>query len=103
MKLFEFFAAETIKIDPKADLNLDNAPTAVTETTISTLLGGVYWTVGIIAVIVIIIGALRYASANGDSGIIQSAKNTILYAVIGLIVVISAAGITAFVINNVGK
>lgn len=54
---------------------------------------------GAIAVIMIIIGGLRYVLSNGDSGAITSAKNTILYAVIGLVVAILAYAIVNFVID----
>lgn len=62
---------------------------------ISTLL----FVLGIIAVIVIIIGGIRYATSGGDSSQISSAKDTILYAVIGLIVAILAYAIVNFVIG----
>ena len=55
---------------------------------------------GAIAVIMIIIGGIRYATSNGDSGSIKSAKDTILYAVIGLIVAILAYAIVNFVITS---
>ena len=55
---------------------------------------------GAVAVIVLIIGGIRYVISSGDSGQVQSAKNTILYAVIGLIVVIMAYAIVNFVINQ---
>lgn len=54
---------------------------------------------GAIAVIMIIIGGIRYATSNGDSGQITTAKNTILYAVIGLIVAILAYAIVNFVLD----
>ena len=92
----------TIEITDK-DLNLVGAPKKVEKEQIQGILNAVYGVVGIVAVISILVGAFRYAAANGDSGIIQSAKNTILYSVIGLVVVISAAALTSFVINNIGK
>jgi cytochrome bd-type quinol oxidase subunit 2 len=55
---------------------------------------------GAISVIMIIIGGIRYATSNGDSSQITSARNTILYAVIGLIVAILAFAIVNFVINQ---
>jgi len=44
------------------------------------------WVVGIAAVIAIIIGGFKYITASGDSNNINSAKNTILFAIIGLLV-----------------
>lgn len=55
---------------------------------------------GAIAVIMIVIGGIRYATSNGDQSAITSAKNTILYAVIGLIVAIMAYAIVNFVIQS---
>jgi len=55
---------------------------------------------GSIAVIMIIIGGIRFATANGDQSVVTSAKNTILYAVIGLIVAILAYAIVNFVLQQ---
>lgn len=57
--------------------------------------------VGAIAVIMIIISGIRYVVSQGDSGAVKSAKDTILYSVIGLIVAIFAYAIVNFVITNV--
>lgn len=56
--------------------------------------------VGIASVIMIIIGGFKYVISNGDSNAINSAKNTILYAVIGLIVALLAQAILVFVIGK---
>lgn len=53
--------------------------------------------VGAVSVIMIIIGGFRYVVSNGDSNAVSGAKNTILYAVIGLLVVIFAQVIVSFV------
>ena len=57
---------------------------------------------GAIAVIVIVIGGIKYVLSSGDSNQITSAKNTILYAVIGLVVAILAYAIVNFVIDKIG-
>ena len=54
--------------------------------------------VGVIAVIMIIIGGVKYITSNGDSGNVTGAKNTILYAIIGLIVVALAQTIVFYVL-----
>jgi hypothetical protein len=56
--------------------------------------------VGIIAVIMIIIGGLKYITSSGDSGNVTGAKNTILYAVVGLIVVALAQFVVKFVLDK---
>ena len=56
--------------------------------------GGVFETIanilliliGAVAVIMLIIGGLRYVVSGGDSSAIEGAKNTILYAIIGIVV-----------------
>ena len=73
------------------------------DSDIQTLLMNVYIVAGIVAVIAIIIGGVRYATSGGEASNIKAAKDTILYAVIGLVVIIMAAAITDFVINGIGK
>lgn len=57
--------------------------------------------VGIVAVIMIIVGGFKYVTSAGDSSKITSAKNTILYAIIGLVVVALAQVIVRFVLGSV--
>ncbi|HYF96557.1 MAG TPA: pilin [Patescibacteria group bacterium] len=54
--------------------------------------------VGIVAVIMIIYGGFRYITSGGDSSKITDAKNTILYAIVGLIIVALAQFIVKFVL-----
>jgi hypothetical protein len=56
------------------------------------------WAIGIVSVIMIIIGGFRYATSNGDSNQVSAAKNTIMYAVIGLVIAIFAYAIVNFVL-----
>lgn len=57
--------------------------------------------VGVIAVIMIVYGGFKYITSGGDSGNVSSAKNTIIYAVIGLVVVALAQFIVQFVLDKV--
>ncbi len=57
--------------------------------------------VGAVSVIMIIIGGFRYVISNGDSNGLSGAKNTILYAIVGLVIVIFAQSIVRFVLTNV--
>ena len=57
--------------------------------------------VGVAAVIMIIIGGLQYVLASGDPSNIQNAKNTIFYAIVGLLVAALAQGIIAFVLKRI--
>ena len=56
--------------------------------------------VGAIAVIMIVIGGLRYVISGGDATQVQAAKNTILYALVGIIVAILAYAAVNFVITS---
>jgi len=57
--------------------------------------------VGIVSVIMIIYGGFRYVTSGGDSGNVSNAKNTIIYAIIGLVVVALAQFIVQFVLDKV--
>jgi uncharacterized membrane protein YuzA (DUF378 family) len=56
--------------------------------------------VGIVAVIMIMVGGFKYITANGDAGAVGSAKKTITYAIVGLVVVAMAQFIVQFVLNK---
>jgi hypothetical protein len=56
--------------------------------------------VGIVAVIMIIIGGFRYITSGGNDASVTSAKNTILYAIIGLVVVALAQLIVRFTLSK---
>jgi hypothetical protein len=58
---------------------------------------------GIAAVIMIITGGLRYITSGGDSSKVSGAKNTILYAIIGLVIVALAQIIVRFVLDTATK
>ena len=57
--------------------------------------------VGLISVIMLVYGGLRYILSGGDSKKVTDAKNTILYAIIGLIISMLAYAIVHFVLNSV--
>lgn len=56
---------------------------------------------GAIAVIVIVIGGIKYTTSDGDSAKIKSAKDTILYAIVGVVVALLAYAIVNFVISSI--
>lgn len=55
---------------------------------------------GIFAVIMIIVGGIKYTTSAGDSSRIKSAKDTVMYSVIGLIVAILSFTIVNFVLDK---
>lgn len=62
----------------------------------------VLYIVGFISVVMLIWGGIRYIISGGDSKKITDAKNTILYAILGLIIVFFAYAIVNFVLNAIG-
>lgn len=60
----------------------------------------ILYIVGIIAVIMLIIGGIKYVVSGGDSKKVTDAKNTVLYAIIGLVICFLAFAIVNFVIAS---
>ena len=56
---------------------------------------------GVVSVIMLIYGGYNYTTSGGDASKVTKAKNTILYAVIGLIIALLALAIVNFVLQNV--
>jgi hypothetical protein len=56
--------------------------------------------VGVAAVFMIIIAGIRFVTSGGDSNGISSARNTIIYAIVGLLVVALAQIIVQFVLGR---
>ncbi|MBQ2643446.1 hypothetical protein IJG11_00815 [Candidatus Saccharibacteria bacterium] len=59
----------------------------------------ILYIVGIVAVIMLIIGGIRYVTSGGDAKKVTDAKNTVLYAIIGLVIAFLAFAIVNFVIS----
>lgn len=76
-----------------------NCPTSssLLHTTAPAIVNLLLYFVGGIAIIMIIIGGLRYVLSSGNPTQVQDAKNTILYAIVGLVIAIGAYAIVAFV------
>lgn len=77
-----------------------SAQRSTLETTINTIVNILSAVVGIVAVVMIIIGGFKYITSGGDSGNITSAKHTIIYALVGLIIVALAQVIVRFILSN---
>ena len=75
-----------------------NIPTLTGEQVLHNTLNIAYFIAGTIAVIVIIVGGIIYATSAGNSGNVTKAKNMLLFAVIGLVIVIAAFAITNYVL-----
>ncbi|HCR56109.1 TPA: hypothetical protein DIV49_03985 [Candidatus Saccharibacteria bacterium] len=86
--------ADAAKSDDQSDNLFDEGGLFQTITNVLLFL------IGAIAVIMLIIGGIRYTVSGGDSAAITAAKNTILYAIIGIIVAILAYAIVNWVIGS---
>ena len=87
-------------IDNTATCNGGTKAGATVDGTISLVLNLFSAIVGIIAVIMIIIGGVKYVTSGGSSEKTTSAKDTILFAIVGLIIVALAQIIVRFVLHK---
>jgi hypothetical protein len=79
------------------------APTSSVNDVVKKVINIISWIVGVISVIMIIIAGLRYVTSGGQEKSVTGAKSTIMYAIIGLIVVALAQIIVRFVMSNVNS
>ncbi|MEX1111975.1 MAG: hypothetical protein WEC84_00785 [Candidatus Andersenbacteria bacterium] len=70
-------------------------------TAVETIINWALMLAALVAAIFLVIGGVRYITSQGDESAADAAKNTILYAVIGLIVIGLAAAVVRFVINAI--
>ena len=80
-----------------------NADDTGVKNLVKTIINVLSWVIGVVSVIMIIVGGFRYIISSGDSGQVTSAKNTIMYAIVGLVIVLFAQVIVRFVIGSVSK
>ncbi|MEO5950685.1 MAG: hypothetical protein ABIQ04_04510 [Candidatus Saccharimonadales bacterium] len=71
-----------------------------TDGVFKTVTNVMLYIIGAVSVIMLIIGGIRYVVSGGESSAVSGAKNTILYAVIGIIVALIAYALVNFVITS---
>jgi hypothetical protein len=81
--------------------NPGTGPTSI-DSVITDVINVALWAIGILSVIMLIFGGIRYTVSGGDSNKVTAAKNTILYAVIGIVVAMLAYAIVNFVLTELG-
>lgn len=64
---------------------------------LSSVLNIVYFIATAVAVVVIIIAGILFSTSAGDASKVSRARNAIIYSVVGLVVVVMAYGITAYI------
>ena len=77
----------------------NESPTRITSTVrnIVNLLSAI---IGVVSVIVIVVAGFKYVTSAGDASKIASAKNTLIYAIVGLIIVAMSQAIVRFVLQR---
>lgn len=71
------------------------------STGIKNIINIILYVAGAIAVVMIIIGGIRFVTSNGNPESVKAARNTVLYAAIGIVVILMAYAIVNFVITNI--
>ena len=85
----------------KAASGCSNASSTDLRDSIVGILNGIIAVLGLVAVIFIVMGGVTYMTSAGDANKTKKAKDTILYAVIGLIICVLAFALVNFVIINI--
>ncbi len=91
--LYTIFA-DTVQVPtnvPKVD---------ITDATVTNVFNVVLGLAGAIAVAFIVWGGMQYTLSQGDTSKIKQAKDTILYSIVGLVIVVFAFSIVNFVIGK---
>lgn len=78
----------------------DKAASKSINNLIATIIDILSWIVGVVAVIMVILGGLNFVTSGGDSQKAAKARSTILYALVGLVVVAMAQVLVHFVIDK---
>ncbi len=79
----------------------NSLPKATVTSSVPSVLKVVFTFVGIISVVFVAVGGLRYTLSSGEPQQIKQAKETILYALIGLVLAVSMFTIVSFVLGSV--
>lgn len=93
--LFNLFAEAMISAD---DAGIPTTP--LTSATMNSILNAIFAIAGVVAVLFIILGGIRLSTSQGNSSNTQKGRETIIYAVAGLIVVIAGFTIVNFVVGR---
>lgn len=70
---------------------------------ITNILNAIIGIAGLVAVVFVVIGGIQYMTSTGDAAKVQKAKNTILYALIGLVICALSFAIVNWAINAIYK
>ena len=80
--------------------NVNTGSTKTVPQAITAITNVLLFLLGAVAVIMLVIGGFKYVVSNGNAEQIKSAKNTIMYAIIGLVVAIVAYAVVSWVVDK---
>jgi uncharacterized membrane protein YidH (DUF202 family) len=89
------FVAEVVISKPPG---LPDDPTGAD--TIATIMNIVFGIIGGISLIIVTLAGFKYVTSRGDTGSVAKAKDTILYAAIGLVIAIFGAAFVQFIVKK---
>ena len=95
----KYFATVDLENIDSLNEGLNRLPNKEGNFTLTTILNYIYALIGLVAVFYIVLAAVNFVTAHGDVGKVTKAKNTIVFAVIGLIIVVLAAAVTNFALT----
>jgi hypothetical protein len=79
---------------------LDAGSTLSIDKIIGTVISVLAWIIGVVSVFMVIFGGFRFVTAGGDPNAISSARSTIFYALIGMVVAVLAQVIIRYVLKS---
>jgi hypothetical protein len=93
--LFKLFAGLDLSPLPRIGTNLED------DSAVKIIFNIFLSIMGAVALLIITVSGLRFTISRGDPATISKAKNTIIYALIGLVIIAFAAVLVNFVFSNV--
>ncbi len=78
-----------------------NCSDAGVENTVKVVVNILSYIIGIVATIMVMVGGFKYITSSGDSNAVANAKNTIVYALVGIVVAGLAQFLVRFVLGNI--
>ncbi len=93
-------ACKGIQFTDETGTECDESQDEKVDNVVATVINILSLVVGVISVIMVVIGGIKYTLSQGDSNSTASAKNTVIYAIVGLVIVLLAQLIVMFVINR---
>ncbi len=101
MNVLQFFAETKLNVFERGQKN-PLPEIGAGDAQVDQIVNVIFGLAGALALLFIVIGGLRYIMSQGDPNNTSRAKGTVLYALIGLVVTITAYGIVRFVVRTVG-